>query len=700
VTATPEPEWLNANLDAAEVLLDVDNVVKYFPVRGGALVTRTISQVRAVDGVSFQLKRGETLGLVGESGCGKSTLARLITALHPVDSGHIWFNGKDITTLSRRQMRPLRRSMQMVFQDPYGSLNPRMRVGSILGEPFAVHRTAGGEERKHRVQELMEVVGLSPEHYNRFPLEFSGGQRQRIGIARALALRPDLIVCDEPVSALDVSIQAQILNLLEDLQQDYGLTYIFIAHDLSVVRHVSDRVAVMYLGKLVEVGPVEEICRQARHPYTASLLSAVPGPEALFTGHRRERVILTGDVPSPLRPPSGCRFHQRCPKAQDICRVEEPPLEPKPGDSSGHLAACHFPVQAGELLAQAAWEMSVPERPVSSIDPTGSLPRRPFVSTNVAVPVGPGEPEAATDLGRGQETEGRTPLQLAWDRIRHDRVSMISLGFVVLLCLVAIFAPLLTAIIGHGPNTQYPNTGLQITGLPVAPGQSGFLLGTDDLGRDVLSRIIYGARVSLEVGVGATAMSLALGTVLGMFSGYYGGWIDAVLAQLMNILLSFPVLLFALALVARFGPSLLLVLLVVAFFSWPYIARLVRGQVISLREREFVESARELGAGDLRIMFVHIAPNLMALALVYATLLIPVNIVTEATLSYLGLGVQAPTASWGNMIAEVQNGDLYTTAWWFLVFPCLALFLTTLSFNLLGDGLRDVLDPRHGRKQI
>jgi peptide/nickel transport system permease protein len=277
---------------------------------------------------------------------------------------------------------------------------------------------------------------------------------------------------------------------------------------------------------------------------------------------------------------------------------------------------------------------------------------------------------------------------------------MVSLVFIVLLLLVAIFAPLLTALIGHGPNTEYSNTGLSLSGIPVAPGHNGFLLGTDDQGRDVLSRIIYGSRVSLEVGLGATALALGVGMVVGLVAGYYGGWIDAVLARFMDILLSFPILLFALAIIARFGPSLELVLVVIAMFSWPYIGRLVRGQVISLREREFVEAARALGSSDLRIMFVEIAPNLIALAVIYATLLIPVNIVLEATLSFLGLGVLPPTASWGNMIAEAQTGDLFTVAWWFLVFPCVALVLTTLAFNLLGDGLRDALDPRHGHSNI
>lgn len=309
------------------------------------------------------------------------------------------------------------------------------------------------------------------------------------------------------------------------------------------------------------------------------------------------------------------------------------------------------------------------------------------------------EPDFVADLVE-EQVQGRTPLQLAWRRLKKDKVSMVALVFIVFLCLVAIFAPLLTALIGHPPNQQYSTTGLTIYDHPVPPGTNGFILGTDDLGRDVLSRLIYGARVSLEVGIGATAIALILGLLLGLVSGYYGGRVDAVLARFMDILLAFPVLLFAIAIVARFGPSLLLILLVIALFQFPLVARLVRGQVITIREREFVEAARSLGSSDFRIMFFDIAPNLIALAIVYATLLIPVNIVLEATLSFLGLGIQPPTASWGNMIAEAQVGDLYTIAWWFLVFPCVALFLTTLAFNLLGDGLRDALDPRQGRTQV
>jgi oligopeptide/dipeptide ABC transporter ATP-binding protein len=350
-----------------DVLLQVEDVVKHFPVRGTGLLQPKL-HVQAVDGVSLTVRRGTTFGIVGETGCGKSTLARCIARLHDVTSGRIVFEGQDITRLSQARMRPLRREIQMIFQDPYGSLNPRRRVGSIIGDPFAIHGTASGADRKKRVQELMERVGLNPEHFNRFPAEFSGGQRQRIGVARALAFQPKLIICDEPVSALDVSIQAQVINLLADLQQDFGLTYVFIAHDLSVVRHVSDTVGVMYLGKVVESAPTEDLFTVPRHPYTGALLSAVPVPDP-DRSQEREQIILVGDVPSPISPPSGCRFHPRCPKAVLHCVTEVPELEPRLGDAPEHTAACHRPMAAGENLRDFRPDIDASERVFEGSEP-------------------------------------------------------------------------------------------------------------------------------------------------------------------------------------------------------------------------------------------------------------------------------------------------------------------------------------------
>jgi len=347
VEATPAPKAARAG----EPLLRLEGIVKHFPITRGIIFQKKVGAVHAVDGVDLDIYPGETLGLVGETGCGKSTLARVAMRLFDTTSGRIIFDGRDITNLKGEGLRELRRDMQMVFQDPYASLNPRKTVGTIVGGPMRLHKTLPKDKIKGAVQELMELVGLNPEHYNRYPHEFSGGQRQRIGVARAIALKPKLIVCDEPVSALDVSIQAQILNLLSDLQNELNLTYLFIAHDLSVVKHISDRVTVMYLGKIVESAVGNALYTEPKHPYTGALLSAVPIADPRLA-KTKKRIILEGDVPSPINPPSGCRFHPRCYVAQERCSVEEPELRELAPD---HIAACHFPLQAAiiEELAES-----------------------------------------------------------------------------------------------------------------------------------------------------------------------------------------------------------------------------------------------------------------------------------------------------------------------------------------------------------
>ena len=344
--AAPEPKPAAA---PGEVILRVEDLVKHYPATRGPLLGRAPGGVRAVDGVSFELRRGETLGIVGESGCGKSTLAKLLLRLETPTSGRALFDGEDIFAKEGAALRALRRRFQMILQDPYTSLNPRMTVGDIVGEPFEIHpEVVPPGRRRARVAELLDLVGLNPEHISRYPHQFSGGQRQRIGIARALALNPQVVVCDEPVSALDVSIQAQVINLLERLQAELHLSYIFIAHDLSVVQHISDRVAVMYLGRIVEIGPEEEIYERPTHPYTQALLSAVPAPDPRLRGRRR-MIRLEGDVPSPANPPSGCRFRTRCWKAVERCAVEEPALVERPA-AGPHPSACHYPEQMPGLM--------------------------------------------------------------------------------------------------------------------------------------------------------------------------------------------------------------------------------------------------------------------------------------------------------------------------------------------------------------
>ncbi|MFJ6383521.1 ABC transporter ATP-binding protein [Kitasatospora sp. NPDC092039] len=348
--ALPEEVVFEQEVPRGEPILEVRDLVKHFPLTKGVLLRRQVGAVKAVDGITFDLMQGETLGIVGESGCGKSTLAKVLMNLEPATAGSVRYKGEEISRLSGAGLKAVRRNIQMVFQDPYTSLNPRMTVGDIIGEPFQIHpEVAPKGDRRKAVQDLLDVVGLNPEYINRYPHQFSGGQRQRIGIARGLALKPEIIICDEPVSALDVSVQAQVINLLEQLQGDFDLSYMFIAHDLSIVRHISDRVGVMYLGKMVEIGSDTEIYDHATHPYTQALLSAVPVPDPTAR-ETRDRIVLTGDVPSPANPPSGCRFRTRCWKAQRRCEVEEPLLAaPSWLDGAArHDSACHFAAERGD----------------------------------------------------------------------------------------------------------------------------------------------------------------------------------------------------------------------------------------------------------------------------------------------------------------------------------------------------------------
>jgi len=377
----------------AEPVLTVDKLKMYFPVKSSGVFRRTVGHVQAVDGISFEVPKGGALGLVGESGCGKSTTGRCITRLHDPTAGSMIFDGVDIAKMSQREFKPMRREMQMIFQDPYTSLNPRHTVGTIVGAPLEVHKIVPKNQVLSRVQELLEVVGLNPEHYNRYPNEFSGGQRQRIGIARALTLNPKLLVADEPVSALDVSIQAQVINLLQDLQKEFGIAFLFIAHDLAVVRHFCPEVAVMYLGKIVEIGDRETLYLRPKHPYTQALLSAVPDVKQAAIGGRRERIRLEGDVPSPINPPSGCRFRTRCSIAKEICARVEPPLLQV---DQRHKVACHFPGELGQH----------PERPATAdllgVDDTGSPVPGATPATQINIP---GYSDTWYDLDRKAMTQ-------------------------------------------------------------------------------------------------------------------------------------------------------------------------------------------------------------------------------------------------------------------------------------------------------
>ncbi|MYT08550.1 dipeptide ABC transporter ATP-binding protein [Streptomyces sviceus] len=397
--------------DERDILLRVEGLQKHFPIRKGVL-QRQVGAVKAVDGIDFEVRKGETLGVVGESGCGKSTMGRVITRLQEPTGGSIHFEGQDITRLNAAGMRPLRRDIQMIFQDPYGSLNPRHTIGGIVSAPFRLQGVEPEGGVKREVQRLLELVGLSPEHYNRYPHEFSGGQRQRIGIARALALKPKLVVADEPVSALDVSIQAQVVNLMDDLQEELGLTYVIIAHDLSVVRHVSDRIAVMYLGKIVELADRTSLYEAPMHPYTKALMSAVPVPDPKRRGAKSERILLRGDVPSPISPPSGCRFHTRCWKATEICKTTEPQLvELRPGQR----VACHHPENFADQAPQDTVLLSVAKEAAELVAEEVRAESAKTSAAVAAVAAGSAEETGAEAAGKTADTAEKPEAEVAAD---------------------------------------------------------------------------------------------------------------------------------------------------------------------------------------------------------------------------------------------------------------------------------------------
>ena len=594
-----------------DVLLRIENLVKYFPVQSRQLFRRDQEFVHAVDGVSLEVRRGQTLGLVGETGCGKSTLARCVMRLFDLTSGRIIFDGQDISKLKPRQMRPFRREMQMIFQDPYGSLNPRRRVGSIIGDPFAIHKTATGQERKRKVQEVMELVGLNPEHFNRFPAEFSGGQRQRIGVARALAFRPKLIVCDEPVSALDVSIQAQIINLLADLQSELGLTYIFIAHDLSVVRHVSNRVAVMYLGKVSELAPVDDLWAHPRHPYTDALLSAVPGPGpgqgggsgsgSSWPGTCPRRSARRQRLPVPPAVPEGgpdVRGEGSRARAAARRRGRPPGRLPLPGRRRGrHLQgpAHHRSGRPRDRVRAARQRLSLHGgSDIMALNtPQAAEQAARWIGARIAAQTGrdvakkiEGTQPLAAGHARGCCTTRRDDLPRRHHLHRPGGDLRAGRG-------------LDHRARGLTSSSEAAGRAQRQTGSRSGPVQHVLARhrrpGPGHPGPDRLWRPDLAVRRRAGHGI-----SVAIGGARRPGRRLLRRPVDTLLARLMDWLLAIPFLLFAISLVTVDRPGLRIVLIIViGFFGWASVGRIVRGQVLSIREKEYIEAARSLGAGPL-----------------------------------------------------------------------------------------------------
>ncbi len=628
--------------------------------------------VRAVDGISFDIERGTTFALIGESGCGKSTVARTLVGLNAFTGGSVEIDGRRREAVGGAVVDA---DAQIIFQDPYSSLNPRWTVRDIIAEPI---RLAGGAAKAAiaaRVDELLRMVNLAPSDGDRFPHEFSGGQRQRISIARALAASPQFMVCDEPTSALDVSVQAQILNLMTDLQRRLSLTYLFISHNLAVVRQVADSVGVMYLGRIVEVGRSDTLFSRPAHPYTRAMLDAVPDIRAIGA----VRDPIPGETPSAISPPSGCTFHPRCPYRNARCEAEVPELKP----FADALVACH-------ALEEGRVSPPVLAAPQEAAQPVAEAP-----TAAPALAAATAQPAKAGWLRRFLEA----------DMLHSFRTSpAVVTSFVVLLvCLVC----------GLGASLVAPHDILDLTSFNLldaslppaweADGTGNFPLGTDQQGRDLLSLIIYGLRISLVIGGASVLLAVAIGVTLGLVAGYFGGVVDSILMRIVDVQLSFPAILVAIlvsgivklfATGAAFETWATYVLIFsIGITGWMQFARTVRASTLVEAGREYVQAARVMGRSRTAIMFQHILPNVLGPVLVLATIFLGVTILTEASLSFLGVGLPPTQPSLGTLI-RVGGNYLFSGEWWVVVFPGITLAALILAVNILGDWLRDALNPK------
>ena len=639
----------------------------------GRLLGRKPGHVRAVDGVSFDIERGSTFALIGESGCGKSTVAKTLVGLNEFTGGTMEIDGRRREPSGGAVSDP---DAQIIFQDPYSSLNPRWTVHDIIAEPIRLAGRLTKAETTARVEELLLLVNLAPSDRGKYPHEFSGGQRQRISIARALAASPRFMICDEPTSALDVSVQAQILNLMTDLQRRLSLTYLFISHNLAVVRQVADTVGVMYLGRIVEKSPADQLFSRPAHPYTRAMLEAVPDIKGIGV----VRDPIPGETPSAISPPNGCAFNPRCPYKNARCESEAPDL--KPFDDG--MVACHA-IEEGRL-------------PVVEIAAGAPLPAEAEIPADA--------PRAAPQI----EQLPRTPLR----RLRNFAQSDLLHSFRTSPAVVISFLVLvICAACAVGARFLAPHDILDLTSFnlldaslpPVweQDGTANFPLGTDQQGRDMLSLIIYGMRISLLIGGASVVLAVVLGVTLGLVAGYFGGTIDSILMRVVDIQLSFPAILVAIlvnGVVKLFASgadferwAAWVLILSIGITGWMQFARTVRASTMVEVGREYVHAARVMGRSRTAIMFQHILPNVLGPVLVLATIFLGVTILTEASLSFLGVGLPPTQPSLGTLI-RIGGNYLFSGEWWVVVFPGIALAALILAVNVLGDWLRDALNPK------